>query len=248
MHDTARYALDNLSRSIKHAGYHDLDEHHAPRMHINDLPPTIMGLDAQSLKATQKGIDAPIPSTRHQSDVLALRLFGSGIPEADDAVVNCAGFSVPAPTSSKTAENERNWSIYYVADDVDGEPTLYCKYLGNNSFSASAIARGVESFQVLYGIHTAPTTMQFLSATDITALDASIKKEELPQKTHWKKISAIKVAMLVRGERNSAIEETAVPSDLFNETNQDVSDTDDKKRQRKILRATVQLRNPPNSP
>lgn len=252
MQDTARFALNNISHSIKQAGYVNLDREDAPSVHTDNMTASVIGFDASSLKATEYGLGSLVKS-RNPSDILALRFFGSGTSE-DGTILNCAGYGV----SAVAAEKERSWSIYYVDHDVDAEPALFCKYKGKN-FSSQAIARGVESFQVLYGINSAskPTTTQFHSATEITALDSAIPDAELNQKTHWKKITAIKVAMLIRGAENSRLDSTNATYNLFGEDYSNSMGAIDKgtqifesdiplsqrKRLRKVVSTTIQLRN-----
>ena len=263
LQDTARFALNNISHSVKQAGYVNFDQA-ASSIQTENLTASIVGLDAGSLKATTYGVDFP-GTSKNASDILAVRFFGAGI-SADNTILNCAGFGVPAVTSQNTAEKERGWSIYYVANDVDTEPALFCKYNGKSNdgdvtesyskFTAQAIARGVESFQVLYGIHTGNTT-QFLSATQITALDSDISASDLNKKTHWKKITAVKVAMLIRGAENSRLDPSPTTYNLFGENygnNMGAADKDtqidesdiplsQRKRLRKIVGMTIQLRN-----
>lgn len=258
--DTGRFALDNISRSIKQAGYVNFDKEDAPLVNTESMTPSIMGIDASSLKKTTYGIDSPIGKSINSSDVLALRFFGSGNP-ADNTILNCAGFGVPAPTSQINAEVERGWSIYYVADDVGGEPALFCKYRGKSGVVSDAIARGVESFQVLYGVDTSSPANaianRFLSAKEITALDSGISKAALNKNTHWKKITAIKVAMLIRGAENSRLDLSTTTHHLFGRDYSDsmgahdkgtqIKETDipisQRKRLRKVVSTTIQLRN-----
>lgn len=261
--DTARFVLDNISRSIKQAGYLNFDQDDAPFIHIENREPTIVGFDSASLKATSLGIDLPISKSNTQSDILAVRFFGSGSP-TDYTVINCAGFGVPAPKSQKEVESGQGWSIYYLADDVDKEPALFCKFTSGTSddnkprFRAQAIAKGVESFQVLYGI-TNDNATQFKTATEITALDSNIPHAELNQKTHWKKVVAVKVAMLIRGAEDANLGSSNMSTyHLFGEgySNNTGSDNGGEKinvgdiplshrsRLRKVISTTIQLRNP----
>jgi len=270
--DTARFALNNINHSVKNAGYVHFDQEVASSIQTENLTASIVGFDAGSLKATTYGVDSP-GSSMNSSDILAVRFFGSGI-FSDNTVLNCAGFGVPAVTSQNTAEKERGWSIYYVANDVDNEPALFCKYdgkskeskskNGGSKFTAQAIARGVESFQVLYGINTNSTvnianinSPQFLTANQITALDSDIPASELNKKTHWKKITAVKVAMLIRGAENSRLDSSTTTYNLFGKDYGDSMGASDegtqinesdipikqRKRLRKVVGMTIQLRN-----
>lgn len=268
--DTARYALNNISHSVKQAGYINFDREDAPAIDADKMTASVMGFDAGSLKATTFGLDHPVKST-NSSDILALRFFGSGM-SADSTILNCAGSGVPAITSHNGQKKERSWSIYYVGNDVDDEPALFCKYRGKNrgenrgknqkseKFAAQAIARGVESFQVLYGVDTVSSSTQFHSATEIAALDSGIPAAELNQKTHWKKITAIKVAMLIRGAENSRLDSSTGTYNLFGEDYGNRMGASDKgtqihesdipesqrNRLRKVVSTTIQLRNPLN--
>jgi type IV pilus assembly protein PilW len=263
LQDTARFALDNISRSVKQAGYVNFDQDDVPVIDTENMTAGIIGFDAGSLKATQSGIDSPIAS-KSSSDILALRFFGSNV---DNTILNCAGSGVKATTEQNELKKERSWSIYYVSNEVDDEPALYCKYDGkttdgNTKFRAQAIARGVESFQVLYGLNTNShdndsNTTQFLNATQISALDSAIPDSELNKKTHWKKITAIKVAMLIRSTKNSRLESSTATYNLFGEDYGNSFGASDKgtqinesdlpltqrKRMRKVVSTTIQLRN-----
>lgn len=260
MQDTARTVFNNIARSAKQAGFINYEENSTLFIPSDDTSPSIIGLDASTLKAASHGIDTPTKSLNNSSDVLAIRFLGAGNGNEIDAPLNCAGAGVPAPTSQESVDEDRGWSIYYVAKDDGGLPNLYCKYK-KNSFTAQAIAEGVESFQVLYGIDTSTPSNgvanRFLNATEINALDANIPLTEINKKTHWKKVTAIKVAMLIRGTHNSNTNNTAITYNLFGEDYSNPSDkgtkilgTDIPKAQAKNLRSvystTIQLKNTMN--
>ena len=258
--DTARYALNNIARSVRQAGYVNYDTAAGPIFNTEIMPASITGFDAKSLTATSNGIEIPISNAKHSSDILAIRFFGSGSGDGDNTIVSCAGSGVPAPTNS--TGDERGWSIYYVANDSSGETNLYCKYKDkpDKNFAAQTIARGVESFQVLYGIDTSVPSNgianQFVNATEIDALDTGISVSELNKKTHWKKVVAIKVALLVHGTESTSID-AATTYHLFGEeysqargtadkgTQMTASDFPDahKNRLRKTYSTTILIRN-----
>jgi len=184
-HETARFAIDNISRSIRQAGYINFDFNNSLQVVPSTSSADISGLDANSLSATSSDLSSPLGISVNYSDVLAIRYFGSGVSASGDGTItNCAGFSVPGPTSSGTASQDRGWSIYYVAYNLNKEPELFCKYQsvnsknGSMSWNAQAIVKGVESFQVLYGVDTSsPFTghaTKFLNASTINALDAGL--------------------------------------------------------------------------
>ncbi|MBC3933622.1 PilW family protein [Undibacterium curvum] len=270
--DTARFALDNIAASLRQAGYVNYDFNNSPQITPETASSDISGLDANSVSATSTGIDTPNGSAVNFSDVLAVRYFGSGSGAGDGIVTNCAGFFVPAPVSPSTADQDRGWSIYYVANDANNDPELICKYYNaaSGKWSAQSIVKGVESFQVLYGIDRSNppdgTANQYLTATAVNALDSTLvlsgttqaeQKQDLNRKTYWKKISVVKVAMLVRGTQNSRIDKQTSQYDLFGSAYAAANGSNDRgttimesqlpagtqNRSRRIYTTTVQVRN-----
>ncbi|HEY8100881.1 MAG TPA: PilW family protein [Burkholderiaceae bacterium] len=227
LQDTGRYAMDAIARAVHQTSYANWDKEDAPILTGATNTPDITGLDSQSLNSAMPDIQSPIQKSINASDILAVRYFGAGTGEnGDGTVLNCAGFSVPAVQSIDSAEEGRAWSIFYVAKDSSGEPELRCKYHGKNSWTSEAIARGVESFQVLYGIDTDADGLpnQFISASAVDELDANViltgpnataREIELRKKTYWKKVVAIKVALLIRGSKKSRSDALSNKYELF---------------------------------
>ncbi|HJV74275.1 MAG TPA: PilW family protein [Noviherbaspirillum sp.] len=225
--DTGRYAVEILARAVRQAAYENWDVAEAPAVSTEFLTPNVFGLDSRSLKSRSVGIEAPVSKAINGSDVLAIRFFGAGTEEnGDGTMLNCAGFSVGAVPTAEAAEESRGWSIFYVAEDSTGEPELYCKYRGNTSWASQSIARGVESFQVLYGLDTDADGFpnRLLNATAINALDNSLvlngvnaaeRIADKNKKTHWKKVVVVKLALLVRGSHVTRPVEGATEYHLF---------------------------------
>ena len=101
--------------------------------------------------------------------------------------------------------------------------------------------RGIESFQVLYGLRKVGGGMEYLSA-------ARIGKR-------WDEVVAVRIALLARGERNVRDGSAPMVHRLFGATYQDSNDAgamvDEAKltpavrqRMRKLFQTTVWLRNP----
>ena len=256
MQDTARYAFDNLARSIRQAGYSNSSDALTAAT-LAAMSANVIGLDASSLSAQSTDIQFPVAGSIDHSDILALRFFGSGTP-ADDSILNCAGFGIAAASSANSADRERGWSIYYVAKNSDGESELFCKYLGKKSFNAHAIASGVDSFQVLYGVDTSqpPDGIddQFLNATQLHALDAALPDYARAEHSYWKKIHSIKIALLLRAHSQSRIDDQLLTYPVFGAG---YSDTDlgttireaelpasQQKRLRSLFIRTIALHNP----
>ncbi len=225
---TGRYALETIARSVRQAAYENWDAPGNAQSVAGALGAALAGLDARSLRSNTAAIDSPVARSVNGSDVLAVRFFGAGDGgKADGTMTNCAGFGVAAPIPGMAGDG-RGWSIFYVAEDATGVPELYCKYQGASGWSSQAIARGVESFQVLYGLDTDADGLpnRFVTAAAIDAMDDALVldgagmdalAEDRNRKTWWKKVAAIKVALLVRGAHAIRAERPAAEYDLFGE-------------------------------
>lgn len=274
VHETGRYALEAITRAVRQAAYENWDARGAPVLTTASASANITGLNAARVKATSPGLDSPL-SAVNGSDVLAIRFFGSGDgEEGDGTMLNCAGFSVAATKSHADPDKSRGWSIFYVSVGPGGEPELYCKFLGKKKadkkpyWSAQAIARGVESFHVLYGLDTDVDGLpnRFLNAAAINKLDQELiidgadedaKNADRNRKTNWKKVVVVKVALLVRGALPARADVPDTVHDLFgyDYANKyatvdpgvriDEADfaADIRRRTRRIFSSTIHLRN-----
>lgn len=204
----------------------------------------IMGLDATGIARDRHGIDGPWPAAFNGSDVLAVRFNGAGSGEGDGSVTDCAGFTV--------ADGDQGWSIFYVAAGADGEGELRCKYKGNEGWGADALVRGVDTLQILYGIDTDEPAdgvpNRYLNATEVAAL-AGVDG--------WRRVSSVRIALLLHGERGSDPAAKPVIHDLFGRGytalagGRDVGVVIDEKvlpdgqrrRLRRVVGATVLMRN-----
>lgn len=206
LNDNGRFALELIGQALRQGSFVNLADGAAPD---DESEPMVSGLDAASVSRSSPDIGTPLGNAVNGSDVLALRFSGSGGGTGDGSALNCAGF---AEAYSSTPA----WSIFYVAVSEDGEAELRCKYKGDSSWSADAIVRGVDSFQVLYGLDTDTppdgTPNRYLNASAILALDAALALEggtpaeqaaDLRRKTHWKRVASLRVSLLLHGERSS---------------------------------------------
>ncbi|MFA9216873.1 MAG: PilW family protein [Sphingomonadaceae bacterium] len=224
MHEAGCHALAVLAQSVRQSAYVNWEVATAPVELDAAAAPAIVGLDARSISRNTDGISNPLAAVAQGSDVLAVRFAGSGGAAGDGSVLNCAGFAVRAPISAE----ERGWSIFYVGLNAQREPELRCKYRGSNGWGADAIVRGVDSFQVLYGLDTdappdgVPNT--YANASAIDTLDAGLLlvggnaaelQRDWNRKTHWKRVCSVKVALLLRGEAASRPDSVAGQFDVF---------------------------------
>lgn len=266
LNDGGRYALEIIGQSARQTAYVNWDSAAAPVELADDVSASISGLDARSISRDSDGIADPLPAAANGSDVLALRYAGSGAGgNGDGSVLNCAGFGVAAPASA----DDRGWSIFYVAADTDGEPELRCKYRSADGWGSDAIVRGVDSFQVLYGLDTDTppdgVANQYVSASAINALDAALvlnggSADELARdknrKTWWKRVASIRLALLLHGELGTRADSLPGRFDLFGEAYANAAGSDSgvrivesslpadlQLRARQLFVTTIQLRN-----
>lgn len=267
--DNGRYALNLLARAARQTAFINWDGAAAPAGLAGEDSPNIAGLDARTIGRAADGIDAPlVAGVVNGSDVLALRYYGAGPAGAGDgSVLNCAGFGV----GEGAAAADRGWSIFYVAQDAGGEAELRCKYRGASSWGADAIVRGVDSFQVLYGLDTDTPSdgvaNRFINAGGIDALDALLalsgadaaaRLEDLHRQTWWKRVVSIKIALLLHGQPGSRGDGLPVSYALFGPEYAGMAGVDagvliDEKtlakplqlRARRLMVTTIVLRNRP---
>lgn len=226
--DTGRHALEVIARAIRQTAYEHLDSMEAPVVMTTGMSASIAGLDNHRPGSKTPWIDASPAGKKpiNGSDVLAVRLFGAG-SHGEGEMLNCAGAGIPAPVIQNDAETGHGWSIFYVGIET-GKPSLYCKYFGEREWAAQAIAQGIESFQVLYGIDTNADGLpnQYLNATAISKLDNALvldgktdadKTIDKNRKTYWKRVVSVKVALLVAGSGNITAGSTGLHYDLFGE-------------------------------
>lgn len=202
--DGGRYALALIGRAVRQGAF--IDWERLATAPAPDLPAPLAGLDSRSLVKTTSGIDGSVSTAVNGSDVLAVRYAGAGAaPDGDGSVIDCAGFPVH--------EAKEGWSIFYVARNGDGLAELRCKYRGAANWSADAIVAGVDGFQVLYGLDTdtPPDGIpnRYVNARALAALDAALPlagggQAALNEKTWWKRVASVQVALLLHGERPSA--------------------------------------------
>ncbi len=152
------------------------------------------------------------------SDILAVRFWGdgraggAGVPVGDGSMINCSGANEPDGTVPA-------YSIFHVARGASGEPTLACTYRDSaNNWQTVPLMQGVEGFQVLYGVDNvtpgiAPPAGK--TGTD-TVPDRYLRAFELtvagnPNATmdNWRRVRTVRIGLLLRGERNSAIDRAA---------------------------------------
>lgn len=211
--DGGRFAIDIIRRAVRQPSAVEIDTFAGAT--TDTAPARLAGLDARTLARATPGIADPLPGAVNGSDVLAVRFPGAGAgPAGDGSVVDCAGFPVAA--------GEEGWSIFYVARNTQGEAELRCKYRGAAHWSADALVSGVDGFQVLYGVDTDyppdGVVNRYLNAAAVDALDdalAGSSEADFNRRTHWKRIVAVRVGLLLHGSRPTRSEPGSARHDLL---------------------------------
>lgn len=189
MEDQAAYAIDLIAQALHQAGHVDATQ---PMTALPARPfdGAVNAIDNASVVAGVPAVDAPVHGGHLGSDVLVIRFAG----DAAGTMKNCAGFAVPP---SLAGVDDKGISIFHVALDALSEPELRCKYRGSSQWSSQAIASGVESLQVLFGVDTDGDGLanDFVSASRTAEIEAATVSSAPSLRT---RIVAVHLALLLR--------------------------------------------------
>lgn len=177
LQDTGRYITEVITKNIQQAGYQDHIWTLNPgasgaarrREVLNGTPdgePDIRGYNNSAtgnpVATGDNGSHDRSDNRVNNSDTLIVRFQGmssivtTGTGTAtvttlqpDGTMIDCLGRPQGAPTTTV----DRAYSIFEVRQN-GAEPELRCKYknLSTNEYESQVIARGVEVFQVMYGV------------------------------------------------------------------------------------------------
>jgi type IV pilus assembly protein PilW len=258
LQDGGRFALELLGRITRQTQFENWDpENGAPinsaawsAVHKKPMSPAIRGANnASAPRDGNRTIGEHDSGRQGGSDAIQLRYFGvsrvDDASESDGTVIDCAGNGTPGPSSIDAADEERGTSIFFVGKDGQGEQNLYCKYKGKTKFMVEPLIRGVESFQILYGLDT---------GTQDSYPNTFVRADEIGSDDEWRRVVAIKYSLLLRGRAPVSMMDPGESFSLFGNqydgtddpgTIVDVSDTPEAQRAkpRKIFSTTVFLRN-----
>lgn len=233
LQEQADYAFDVLAAALQLAGHVDAAR---PMPALPARPPqgALRGLDNAMVLAGSDSLGMARPGNSGGSDVLAVRFAGA----ASGRVRNCAGMPVPEAT---TAADERGESIFHVGTGPQGEPELRCKYRGDSGWASHAIAAGVESFQLLYGLDTDGDGLpnDFVSASRLLALEdeqsasgasgasGTPGTSGAPGVSPWTRVVAVHIALLLRSPQTVQEAPRQQAIDLFGSAYADLHASDD---------------------
>ena len=220
LRDSARFATDLIQRLGVQTGYRDVEYAARPRDQANikvdtNPAPNLIGADNATpsptdpqnifiARAAGLGLGSDILIMRHQASET---FKDSGV--ADQSMIDCAGNT---NASVPSGPDERMTSIIHVAIS-QGEPSLMCTTVNATGTIAMAqpIIRGVENFQVLYGVdavvpNTAPAVGTADSIPDryLRADQMMVAGNPVATNDNWKRVRSIRVGMVLRGPIGSA--------------------------------------------
>jgi len=262
LQDNGRFALEVIGQAVRQAGFQNYPEGYGLRWtetYVSNAAifPTVRGANNAKVTSASSVDDdgANGNGGYNNSDTLALRFHGASLQsdrtKADDSMIDCQGVAQTAPLVDGDVSDVAI-SLFWVKVDSSGEPSLQCISRGDPEVSTSArntqpIVKGVESFQVMYGIDTNGNSMpeRWVSANNVT---------------NWTQVSAIRVGLILRGDPGSSqgFQGTSATADAnklyplgvnFTGTSTEaglVFTPPNDGRLRRVFNATYTLRNPQN--
>ena len=226
LEDNIRFATDLIQRVGVQAGYMNSFEAGKPQppntQGVDSSPdPNITGFNNSTIDKLDP-INTPITRATNTdvgygSDILILQYQTEpsfpGSTQSDKSMIDCAGNT---PTNVPSNRYDRVINILHVGI-IEGEPTLICNSSPNGIKKPQHLITGVENFQVLYGTRgvipgVAPAP---LSAGSDTASERYLRADQMlvtgdPEatKNNWRRVSSIRIGMVVRGPVNSQQDQT----------------------------------------
>ncbi len=242
--DTARYVFEIVGQTIRSAGYpgavpEESDAGASRRTVANvfdacaasaaTTPCPILGFDNSKVVDSQGAVGQKNSGGINSSDALAVRFNGaSGASvksrdegRGDESFTTCAGTAVGLTTE----ESQLGLSVFWVKE-LNGEPELYCSEEYNSpGAGASAgwkrpkpqpMARGVESFQVMYGVDCvdipSPPPGGPKCASDGVP-ERWVSASDIDDAEKWRNVRAVRIGMILRGPPGSSTARKAADSD-----------------------------------
>lgn len=229
LRDNSRFVRDVLQRLVVQSGYKNVQYASTPASSDTkgldpNPPPNIFGLNNASRASTNTwdtGTARTSGAVAYGSDILVLRYQTSSFTQssttADGSMIDCSG---AASTAIPIDRNDRLLSILHVGISTDGEPSLMCSRSadGTAPYTTQPLIRGVENFQVLYGVDgVAPgnTTVPLATTPDsvperyLRADQLTISGNDAATYANWSRVRSIRIGMVMRGPLNSAAEKAS---------------------------------------
>ena len=222
LRDNARFATEMLQRFAVQAGFNDFTDattvwpKDSAGKPIGNPLANVRGFNNSKASTTDPKNAATARTVTSElgygSDVLILQYQvaetfpGSG--ESDKSMIDCFG---NPPLVPATAPGVREANVIHIGvSPTDGEPSLLCSTASNPA--AQPIVRGVENFQVLYGVDgvtagvEATGTKKNLATNYLRADQLTVASDPDGSKTNanWRRVRSLKIGMVIRGPLGSA--------------------------------------------
>ena len=208
LEDQAHQVIELIERLLQQAGYVDVVKAMSVQA-ARPLEGAINGADNAIVSGhSQVGV-VTANSASLASDLLLIHLHG----DDTGTVINCAGFAIPAASGPNDLASR---SILYVGLDPSNEPELRCYFRGASQWSSHALASGVLTFQVRFGIDTDHDGLpnQFVSPSQLSDIAETQAVSELSPRT---RIVALHIALLMRSTQRITSSIAMKPFLLFGE-------------------------------
>lgn len=219
--DNTRFAVDLIQRLGVQTGYKDITYAVNPRQSPENTNPVpnITGFNNALASATDPQnttITRPVGSAGEGSDILILRFQPAitipGSLTADNAMIDCAG---NPPGFISADRDDRVVSVLHVALS-QGEPSLMCSVVSRTGvWSVQPIVRGVENFQVLYGVNGVVANSAPVGAATATVATNYLRADQMivpsdpgavSTNENWRRVHSIRIGMVLRGAIGSSQE------------------------------------------
>ena len=228
LRDSGRFVQDLVQRLGAQAGFKSLQyaatARPASTMGVAANPaPNVYGINNASRvdsNAWDAGTARSTGTSGYGSDILVLRYQSSNYTmettDSDKTMIDCRGV---AAATAPIDRDQRMLSILHVGNSSDGEPALMCTYAqSDGSLKSAPLVRGVENFQVLYGVDgIAPGNTAALTAASADSVpERYLRADQLTVDgnatatyANWQRVRSLRIGMVLRGAPASAIDRSS---------------------------------------
>lgn len=216
LRENSRFISDLIQRLVVQTGFKDLS--YATTMRptnvtgmVSNPPPSIYGFNNASRATTDAWnakTDRVSGTVGYGSDILILQFQPSSSSStatvADGSMINCNGESL---TTLPASRDDRAISILHVGTDSDGEPSLMCSSIpvSSTTVTQTTLVRGVENFQVLYGVDSIAPGNTSTSVGSDNIPDRYLRADELTVSGNltatyfnWRRVRSIRIGLVLR--------------------------------------------------
>lgn len=232
LRDNGRFTADLIQRLAVQTGFKDVwyaAQPATPAELAANVPPNISGFN-NSLSSATDPLNTATARTSgvagYGSDILVLRnqlvRLNNSSNDADGSMIDCNGNTLTTG-AAPGSRNDRMASILSVAVST-GEPSLMCATVQSDGTitEGQPIIRGVENFQVLYGVDGFTTVNTEFNGVQDSVPDRYLRADEMvvggaadsaATYNNWRRVRSLRVGMILRGPANSA--QNAVTQTLY---------------------------------